>query len=451
MMKTVAGYKGAIAVAALGLALAGCETVSDYTDPINPFKKEEKTLPGERKNLFDQSGPVVSTTGKSAKIGAATGAQQWTQAGGNPQNNPGNLSVNISGVTAWRASLGNSSGGGLFSASVRTAARPVAGAGRVFAYKQNGEVVALSLSGGGRGWTKSLRPEGESDVGTGGGAAFDNNRLFVATAYRQLIALDAGSGKVLWTKELSAPARGAPTAAAGKVFVVTQTNEVYAVDQSDGTESWSYSGIPETAGILASANPAVSGDVVVVPFSSGEVMAIDIKNGEARWIDGVARSYRTLAVSGIADVSASPVISGGVVFATGVAGRTIAASLKTGERLWEQNIGSVHTPVASGDALFMIDLDDNMVAMDRKTGDALWSTALPNVADRKKRTNWAGPVLANGVLVAMSGDGRMARVDAATGRILGTKETSVDVYVNPIVAGGRMLVISGDGELIAFN
>ncbi|MBA5776831.1 PQQ-binding-like beta-propeller repeat protein [Stappia sp. F7233] len=443
-------------VIACGLTVSACDTVSEYTDTINPFTKKEKILPGERQDLFSAGTTPAEIAGQTASVGPASGGQDWSQAGGNSTNNPGNVAVSVSGARAWRSSVGKSVGGGLggisgvVSSPVRLSARPVSDGGRIYVYKQDGTVVALSASGGGRAWSRDLRPEGERDVASGGGVAVDNGRVFVATGYGQLAALDANSGTVLWSKDLSAPAREAPTAAAGHVFAVTQNNEVVALTQEDGTEKWAYAGIPETGGILSSANPAVSGGTVVFPSSSGEVLAMDIEKGQPMWIDGVSRSYRTHAVSGLVDVAGSPVIADGVVYAAGVAGRIIAASIKTGERVWEQDYGSVHTPVVSGDAVFLIDLDDNMLALSRKTGEPLWQTPLPS-GKKKDRVNWAGPILANGTLVAFSSDGKMVRIDASSGRSIGTQETSIDVYVSPIVAGGRVVTVSSDGDVVAFN
>ena len=63
---------------------------------------------------------------------------------------------------------------------------------------------------------------------------------------------------------------------------------------------------------------------MVVPYSSGEVTAFNADDGTLKWADAVVRSTRTLAVSGLTDVAASPVIYDGIVYATGVSGRTIA-------------------------------------------------------------------------------------------------------------------------------
>jgi outer membrane protein assembly factor BamB len=432
----------------ISLSLAACSSVSEFSDSINPWSKE-KTLPGERRPVFDGADPAEVSANKTASIGKASGGQNWTTAGGGVTNNPGNIAVSISGTRAWRAQIG-ASGGSLTSDSLRSSAPPVSAAGRIFVYKPNGDVVALS-TGGARLWTRALRPEGEGDVAPGGGVAVSGNVVYAATGYRQLAALDAASGQVLWTVPLETPARSAPVADKGLVVVVTQANEVYAMNQKDGTEAWNYIGIEETAGLLSAASPAISGNRVVVPFSSGEVMALDIKTGEPAWIEGVARGFRTLAVSGLSDVSASPVVADNTVYATGVAGRTVAASLKSGQRVWEQDLGSVHTPAVSGNALFMVDLDDRMVALDRKTGEIMWATTLPRPEKKKKRRNWAGPVLANGALVAVSSDGRMAMVDAASGKIMATYDVKTDVYVSPIVAGGRMIVLDGDSAVAAFN
>ncbi|MBO6757044.1 MAG: PQQ-binding-like beta-propeller repeat protein [Roseibium sp.] len=430
------------------ILLGGCGGASEFADSINPFSRE-KTLPGEREPVFEGADPAAVAEARPASVGPANGGQDWTTSGGGLTNDPGNVAVSVSGSRAWQTRIGTS-GGGIRSSALRPAARPVSAAGRIFVYKPDGEVVALS-SGGARLWTRSLRPEDERDVAPGGGVALSGGRVYAATGYGQVVSLDAGNGQPVWTADLNGPARGAPVAGAGHVFVVTQSNEVYALNQEDGSIAWSYIGIEETAGLLSAANPAVSGDRVIVPFSSGEIMALDIKTGEPIWIDGVSRGLRTLALSGLADVSASPVISGTTVYATGVAGRTIAASVRTGQREWSKDIGSVHTPVVSGNAIFMIDLDDRMVALDRSNGDTLWSTVLPRPDNKKRRRNWAGPILANGTLVAFSSDGRITLVDSTTGAVRSTSTVNTDVFVTPIVAGGRVVVLSGDDGVAAFN
>ena len=79
-----------------------------------------------------------------------------------------------------------------------------------------------------------------------------------------------------------------------------------------GSELWSFRGIPETAGFMTSAAPAVADGRVVVPFTSGEVISFSAESGEPNWVDALTRSGRISGVTGINDVAARPVIDRGV-------------------------------------------------------------------------------------------------------------------------------------------
>jgi outer membrane protein assembly factor BamB len=385
--------------------------------------------------------------GGTPSIGGATATAEWSQPGGNAANAPGNVSLGGGeGTATWRTNVVEAAS----KRNVRPTMPPLVYGGRIFVYDADGVVSALS-PGGGDAWTVSLAPEEERSRSPGGGIAASGSAIFAATGFGELVALDAASGGELWRFELSAPARSAPTAANGRVFVVTATNVLHAVNQADGTEAWQFPGIPETAGVLSSASPAVSGSTVVVPYSSGEVIAFNAETGELSWADAVVRSTRTLAVSGLTDVAASPVIYDGVVYATGVSGRTIAVGLNSGERLWEQNIGSASTPAVSGDALFLVDLEENLVAINRSNGDVFWRTALPVVREKRFVSVWAGPTLAGSVLWVVSNDERMIGVEPATGSIVVDRELPSPAYIKPVAAGGQLLVLAADGSLSAFQ
>jgi outer membrane protein assembly factor BamB len=425
----------------LALSFGGCSTISG----LNPFKTKEKILPGDRQPALIQS--VTEVTGGTPSIGGAVAMADWSQPGGNPANAPGNISIDgTSGASAWRVHAVDKAS----KRNVRPSVPPLIYGGNIYVYDTSGTVTALS-PGGGKSWSVSLAPEGEKSRAAGGGIAASGTAIFAATGYGEMVALDASTGSKLWTFKMSAPAHSAPTAAGGKVFVVSATNVLHAVNQSDGKEAWQYPGIPETAGVLSAASPAFSGNIVVVPYSSGEVTAFDAEKGTLKWADAVVRSTRTLAVSGLTDVAASPVIYDGVVYATGVSGRTIAVRLNDGERLWEENIGSASTPAVSGDAIFLVDLQDNMVALNRATGKLFWRSALPVVRKKKFFSVWAGPTLAGGVLWAVSNDEKLAGIDPATGNIIVNRDLPSAAYVKPIAANGQLLILSSDGSLAAYR
>lgn len=442
-----------------GLGLSACsssmiEDVQDAVQTINPLGEKEKVLKGERKPVLDGQEVGSGQPARTVAVPPARSVAAWTQAGGGPGNNPGNVALDTaSGARAWTTrAASEASGGSWGSKPIRVFAKPVVAGGAVFAYGPDGVVSAHSVSGGGRIWSTNLRPEGSSDAALGGGVASDGQRVYVATGYGPIVALDAGSGRELWRGKIGEPARGAPAVGDGKVIVVSQGNTVYALNQADGTEAWTFRGIPEMAGLMSGASPAVTGGQVIVPFTSGEIVALDVKTGTPMWNDALSRSGPTLALSGLSDISASPVVDEGIVFTTGVGGKTVAFRQKSGERLWEAPYGSAHTPVVAGSVVYLVDLDDRLIAMDKKSGQVAWSTRLPVTRTKKVRTAWAGPTLASGQLWLVSSEGAMVAVDAASGRVTQTREDAQSpAYLGPVAASGKLFVLSGDGTLAAYQ
>ena len=437
-------------VAAVLLAVAGCgaggvEGTLDSIADLNPLRERERILPGERRSLIESEAIIErQITGGTATIGGSS-AGSWTQPGGNAANNPGHLSFASPASRTFRTSLGGSG-----RAQLRISARPVASGGRVYIYKPDGSVVASS-TGGGRVWQTSLRPDGERQDAQGGGLTTNGQVVLVGTGYGQFAALSASNGAELWVKDLPSPARSAPTVSGDTVFVVTQDSELFALSVSDGTEKWRNQGIPEIAGVLSATSPAVANGKVVVPYSSGEVIAFDADTGEVSWIDALATGNRIMAISGLSDISGSPVIANGVVYATGVSGRIIAVRLSNGERLWEENIGSPYTPIISGNALFMVDINDGMTALDVSSGEVLWRIQLPRGEVSRNPNRWAGPVLAGGALYAVSNRGDLIQVIPSSGAIASTTKIGDDGALPPIVTDGTMLIVTANNNLIGFN
>jgi outer membrane protein assembly factor BamB len=446
--------RAVFALSVTAVLVAGCVSSDDIQDTIgaiNPFGGSEDKLPGERRPALNDVATVTSAKGRAVSLSAQRSVN-WTQGAGPTGNNPGNASLGGgSGQKLWQATAGEVGAGGMTRADIRMFARPVAAGGRIFVYDPNGNVSAHSAEGGGRLWRTKVRPEDTNNPATGGGVATDGNAVYAATGFRTVAALSADRGGVIWTKTLQQPAHGAPAVADGKLFVVTKGNTLIALNTSDGSEAWSFRGVPEAGALLSAANPAVVGGMVVVPFTSGELVVLDAKTGKPAWNDALAQASRNTAVSGLADISASPVVEDGVVYVTGVGSRTAAFSLKGGQKLWDQPIGAAHSPAVSGNAVFVVDLDDTLYALDRKNGEEIWKSKLPVVREKKKRTHWAGPTLAGGQLWLTSNDGGLIAVDAASGKISANGNGGIGSMMPPSVIADHLVVLGGNGTLAAFN
>jgi outer membrane protein assembly factor BamB len=340
----------------------------------------------------------------------------------------------------WSADAGTGS-----SSSGRLSAIPLVADGKVFTLDAAGRVSAFSAASGGKVWSVSVTPENEkSKEGFGGGLAFDGGRLYVATGYGTVVALDPGNGAVVWTKRVGKPVRSSPTASGGKIYFVSTDNNLYALSADDGQQLWTARGLPQPASLLSNVSPAVSGSVVIAPFPAGDVVAFEVGSGKAAWTDSLSRSSDTTA-AGILGDPARPVIDRGVVFAVSHGGKMIATSESTGERLWTRNLASTQMPWIAGEAVFVVDLTGKLVALNRADGKVRWATELP------AGNRWNGPVLAGGKLWVVSGSGLLVSADARTGQLTSQVDLGTAVFVTPVVAGGRMYILADNAQLIALN
>jgi outer membrane protein assembly factor BamB len=354
--------------------------------------------------------------------------------------------------TLWTADAGEGS-----TKRTRLTAIPIVYDNKVFTLDAEGMLKAISTSNGDVLWKLSLVPEGEKKTswnpfnssnmaraGFGGGIAADAGRIFVATGFGTVVALEAGSGKVVWTKKLEIPIRQAPSAAEGRVFIVNSEAELFCLSQTDGSELWSQKGLPEGTAELTSASPALYGGFVYVPYPSGEITAIDIKSGQPKWTEAAAPGDRFSSASAIG-IASRPVVDRDVVFAFSRGGELIATSRDKGTRLWARDIAGSQMPWVAGDALFVVDVSGKLIALNRKDGKIRWITQLPGSGV------WSGPVLGGGKLWLASSKGELVSVDASTGTISTQADIGAPVLIPPVVAEGRLYVLTDKAKLIAMN
>ena len=429
-----------------GLAVAVAATLGACGGPLssikNPFTKKEVRLPGERVSVITDPGQFNAgqVTSKPVALPPAKANASWTQPGGIPSNNLGHLALAGGLTKAWSVDAGTGS-----SSSGRLSAVPLVAEGKVFTLDAAGNVSAFSSASGSRIWRTSLTPDNEkSSEGFGGGIALEGGKIYATTGFGTVVALDAGSGSIQWTKRLGEPIRNSPTVAGGKIFFVSSDNTLHALDAGSGDELWKKRGLPQSATLLSNASPAVAGSTVVAPFPAGDIIAYEVSSGKAAWADSLTRTSETTA-SGILGDPARPVIDRDVVFAVSHGGRMIATSLSSGARVWTRNVASTQMPWVAGDAVYVVDTGGKLMAVGRSDGQVRWVADLPSSA------RWSGPVLAGDRVWVISGDGLLVGADARNGQLGSQIDLDTDVFVAPVVAGGRMYILSDDADLIALN
>jgi outer membrane protein assembly factor BamB len=443
------------ALLAAALAATGCA-------------EKELILTGERFDLRADLSASVPEEGKPAPVDATSAVANraipvslpaiqsgadWPQRAANARHVPPHGALSSSPQRVWSAAIGAGN-----DRRNRITAQPVVAGGRVFAMDAAETVTALSTSGGLL-WQRSLQPDFDSSTLSGGGLALGEGRLFAATGFGEVIAMDPATGAVQWRQRLPSPAAGAPTVDGGRVFVVARDSTAWAINAATGRVEWQIGATPSPSGLLGSGVPAVAGALVVLPASSGEVTAVETATGTPAWQVIVAGERRGRSISRITDITGDPVVLGATTIIGNQSGRTAAVDSATGERRWTADTAAYGPVLPAGNALFLINDEAQLVRLDAATGETVWQVDMPlYLENRPKRENRRtgitahyGPLLAGGRLVVVSSDGLLRLFNPADGTLVGGTEIPGGAAAPPALAGGTLFVPGMNGQLHAFR
>ena len=221
-------------------------------------------------------------------------------------------------------------------------------------------------------------------------------KVYAAGHEGDVAAHDPFTGERLWETDTGVPVSGGPGAGAGLVAVGSSAGDVVALSGADGAVVWR---AQVTSEVLSA--PAVSERIVAVRTVDGKLFGLDAANGERSWV--YDRTVPVLTLRG----TGSPVIAGNVVVTGFDSGRLAALSLADGRLLWESQVAA-------------------------PTGQ----TELERIADMD-----ADPVVADGVVYAVTYQGSVSAFDLRTGRTLWQRKLSSHAGMG---VGRRLLYVTDD-------
>jgi outer membrane protein assembly factor BamB len=115
----------------------------------------------------------------------------------------------------------------------------------------------------------------------GASPALHSGRAYVGTFENEVLAIDLGRGEVVWRYEN--PERKFPflssAATDGKLVIVGGRDKlVHAIDAATGKAVWTYA-----AGARVDSSPVIAGSRVFIGVGGGEIVALGLESGEPVW------------------------------------------------------------------------------------------------------------------------------------------------------------------------
>lgn len=257
--------------------------------------------------------------GDVVALDAATGAQKWKAKVSNeviaaPTIGQGMVFVrsNDGRVTALDEASGERRwfwNHELPALTVRGNDAPVLGPGYVFVGNDDGTITALAVSDGHQLWEQTVaeaqgRTELERMADVDGSPVLDGTTLYATSYKKQTVALEAPSGRPLWTHDSGGPGRVGVSA--DRVVVSGTAGTVWALDKTGGSGFWQQDALARRS-ITA---PAIQGDYAVVGDFDGYLHWLKLSDG------ALAARMRT----GSDALRAAPVVADGILVAQNIDG-----------------------------------------------------------------------------------------------------------------------------------
>jgi eukaryotic-like serine/threonine-protein kinase len=286
------------------------------------------------------------------------------------------------------------------------------------------------------------------------GTAFHDGVIYVGTGDGRVVAINATSGDLLWSRTIAVEAAGGlgcgPSVVAAAIYTTpvvvddfvyvgiytAQGGRMYALGVTDGEVIWEY---PRGGGYMGTivGGPVISDEALYVSSSDGRVHALTLSTFTSRWESEV-----------LADkLWTSPTVVGDTLYVSTFDGHIYSLSADTGERLewtFELETGLASSPVIYGDTIYVGSFDNNLYSIKIGASEYSWRF-------RGGKWFWAAPLVHDGIVYAGSLDGRLYLVDSETGDRLGEFDAGSPIVSSPVIVDDLLIVAGQAGAVYMFD
>ena len=306
-----------------------------------------------------------------------------------------------------------------------------------------GRISALDRSTGSPRWENRLRDlRVSSGVGAGAGIAV------VGTMDGSAIALNLDTGDEIWRSHLSSEVLALSAVAGGVVVARTNDGRLHALDAASGTVRWTVLRTTPALSLRGVQVPQMLPGRVLASFDTGRLLMLGTNRGNVLWEATIAVPSGRSELERLIDADGHIPVYRGVAFASTYQGRLAAVTLDSGDLIWARDFSSYQGGDIHGDSeiLVMTAEDSHVWGLDPRNGGDLWQQSGLRLRDV------TGPVVLGDQAVVGDFQGYLHWLSVDDGRILArTRAGSGAIVTRPVLTDGVLYVVSGDGRVSAIR
>ena len=335
----------------------------------------------------------------------------------------------------WSASASN--GAGKSGAHMN----PALDGGRLYVAGVDGGIAALDAETGRKLWSTNVKK-----MKWAGGPAAHGDLLVVGALNGQVRGFSTQDGSELWQVQLSSEIICAPSITDGLVAVRSQDGRLYGLDPSNGTRLWVYEQAVPVLSLRGNASPVIGNGLVYDGYDSGRVVALRQNDGAPAWTQTVSTGEGRTEVERLADSDGPIVLDQNQLFVTGYLGQLAALDAASGRPSWSRELSSFAGLSVNGNIVVVSDADGNVWGFDRQTGSNLWK-------QEALLHRWLSPpAIVGNYAVVGDLEGYIHWLSLADGSFVARERLSKSpIESAPVVSGDVIYVEDVSGKIAAYR
>ncbi len=349
----------------------------------------------------------------------------------------------------WKSRVGE--GAGVSGAILR----PAVVDGVLYADSTDGKLMAIDAVSGKTLWSKSSRTHGwfgwgdkkRQDALYAGGPAVGGDLLAVGTLDGHVYGVNAKDGSPRWDVELKAEVLTSPAVVGDLVVVRTSDGRVYALETATGKRRWVYDqGTVPVLSLRGNGALLVANGVLFFGSDDGKLIALRLDNGAKLWEQKLASGEGRTEIDRLNDVDGGIVLDGTTLYGAAYHGNLVAVDGPSGRPLWSHAFSSFGALAVSGNAVFGVNDQSQVWAFDKAGGADMWK-------NDALKFRWAtSPAVQGNYVVVGDMEGYVHWLQTGDGALSGRQRLSKKaIRAQPLVVGDTVYVEDVEGHLGAYR
>jgi outer membrane protein assembly factor BamB len=237
---------------------------------------------------------------------------------------------------------------------------------RIFVVTVDNELISLAAADGHRQWSHNGIPETTGLLGNAS-PAVEGEIVVVAYNSGELYALRVENGRAVWSENLAsarsadavsamADIHGRPVIDRGRVFAVSHSGRMMAIDVRTGGHVWEQD-------LASSHEPWCAGEFVFLLANDNELVCLTRNEGKVRWVAPLPE-YENMEKKKDPITWAGPVLGGNQLIVLSSSGVAMFISPQTGQTTWQTDLSDkcYLGPIIADNTLYLLTDDANLSA-----------------------------------------------------------------------------------------